>query len=326
MKHQLISLAAAALCFTACTNEDSFSHDSLANTPIKLNVSVDEPRTRAGYSNDEKPTAFRLNVLHRVDKEDKYNYSVWVEGNGTDWNTYDLELYRMYGTKTDVTMLWANMDDPVTIEASSYVDDFTEIPADQTSAEKVKKADMLVMPQKQVDPNINGINVDFKHTMSKIMLTIELGDEYEFTENVAKKITDVNINGSKIQANFGITSVNTEPVFEFTNISGNPTPISPCHTGSTPYSKTAEGKITKASANYEAILIPQTIAQDDFSVSFKVDGRLYEWTYNKKLPLAPTTAYTLKLTAGDDKVQPVSFDAKPWQAGNGDAGEKIETD
>lgn len=42
MKHQLITWTAATLCLTACTNEDSISHDFLADTPIKLNVSVNE--------------------------------------------------------------------------------------------------------------------------------------------------------------------------------------------------------------------------------------------------------------------------------------------
>ena len=53
MKHQILALAVAALSFTACTNEDNISQDFLADTPIKLNVSVDEPTTRAGYSNAE---------------------------------------------------------------------------------------------------------------------------------------------------------------------------------------------------------------------------------------------------------------------------------
>ena len=58
MKHQILALAVAALSFTACTNEDNISQDYLADTPIKLNVSVDEPTTRAGYSNADKPTGF----------------------------------------------------------------------------------------------------------------------------------------------------------------------------------------------------------------------------------------------------------------------------
>ena len=259
-----------------------------------------------------------------MSKNDKYNYNVWAEGNGTDWKTYDLESYLKDGTKKDVTMLWANMNDKVAIAALSNVN-FDKIPTDQTSAEGVKKADLLTMPVTKVVPSTNGINVDFKHTMSKIKLTIELGDEYEFAENVDKMITDVKIDGSKVEALFHIKPENTEFGFEFDNISGNPTPVSPFCTGTTPYSKT-NGTITKAKATYEAILIPQTIASGKFTVSFKVDGKLYEWTYDKELTLVPTTAYTLKLIAGNDKVQPVSFSVAPWKAGNGPDGEKKETD
>lgn len=112
------------------------------------------------------------------------------------------------------------------------------------------------------------------------------------------------------------------------NVYGDPTPITPLHTSATAFSKDADGNITKASATYEAILIPQTIESGKFTVSFKVDGKLYEWVYNNEagLTLAPNTAYTLKLIAGDDKVQPASFSVAAWNPGNGENGENKETD
>ncbi len=59
-----------------------------------------------------------------------------------------------------------------------------------------------------------------------------------------------------------------------------------------------------------------------------MDGKLYEWVYNNEagLTLAPDTAYTLKLIAGDDKVQPASFSVAAWSQGNGENGENKETD
>ena len=331
MKHRLITWTAAALCLTACTNEDSISHDFLADTPIKLNVSVDEPTTRAGYSNTDTPTSFGLGVMHNnINNEDKYNYGVLAELEDNNWKTYDIIPFFIDGTKKDVTMLWANMNDKVTVYAISDITysrdgSIHNHPTDQTTPDALKKADFLAMPYTQVVPTQDGINVEFKHTMSKIKLTIELGDEYEFTADVDKKITDVKIDGSKIKAGYFIYSSTHNPQFSFYDYSGAPTPISPFLTATTPYSKTA-GVITKASATYEAILIPQTIASGKFTVSFRVNGKLYEWAYNKELTLAPTTAYTLKLIAGDDKVQPVSFSASPWVAGNGDNGEEKETD
>ena len=330
MKHQLITWTAATLCLTACTNEDSISHDFLADTPIKLNVSVDEPTTRAGYSNTDTPTSFGLGVMHNnINNEDKYNYGVLAELEDNNWKTYDIIPFFIDGTKKEVTMLWANMSDKVTVYALSDLENLgnaiTKHPTDQTTPDALKKADFLAMPYTQVVPTQDGINVEFKHTMSKINLTIELGDEYEFTADVNQKITDVKIDGSKIKAGYFIYSSTHNPQFSFYDYSGDPTPISPFLTATTPYSKTA-GVITKASATYEAILIPQTIASGKFTVSFKVNGKLYEWSYNKELTLASTTAYTLKLIAGDDKVQPVSFSASPWVAGNGDNGEEKETD
>lgn len=324
-KFYMIALAAMTMMLGSCSDSNSeFSQDYLADTPIKLNVSVDEPTTRAGYSDADKPTGFALFVKHGG-QTDKYNYEVWAEGEDKNWKTYDLAKYSNDRTKEDVTMLWANMNDNVTVYAISDVDYLAKIdkhPTDQTTPDALKKADFLAMPLTEVKPTQSGINVEFKHAMSKINLTIELGSEYEFTADVDKKITDVKIDGSMVEAGYYIDFSTEKSPLDFYIYSGDPTPISPFRTGTKPYSKT-DGK---ASATYEAILIPQTIESGKFTVSFKVDGKLYEWTYNQELTLAPTTAYTLKLTAGDDKVQPVSFSVAPWGVGNGENGEKKETD
>ena len=325
MKRQILALAVAALSFTACTNEDNISQDFLADTPIKLNVSVDEPTTRAGYSNDLKPDAFWLWVYHDDNHNDKYNYDILAEKVGDTWKTYDLNAYFTYQTKNEVTMLWANMTDPVTVNAmvnNNQIDESVDFPTDQSDVEQLKKADILYMPITQVTPNKAGINVEFQHITSKINLTIELGSEYEFTDKIDQKITDVKIGGTIAPLSFDYDDKGNYIIKPFSH--GKVKSITPLYTGETAFSKEA-GKITKASATYEAILIPQTIASGKFTVSFKVDGKLYEWTYNKELTLDPTIAYTLKLIAGDDKVQPVFFSVAEWGKGNGD-GEEKETD
>ena len=318
MKHQILALAVAALSFTACTNEDNISQDFLADTPIKLNVSVDEPTTRAGYSDADKPTGFILEVKHDINRYDKYNYLVWAKKVGDSWKTYKLDDETLSGTDEEVTMLWANMNDKVDVTAFTNIGTIT-IPTDQTSDDQLKEADVLYMPFTKYPPINKGITVNLQHAMSKINLTIELGSEFEFTEDICKKITDVKIDGSSVSGDLGSGGIY--------DVSGDPTPITPLYTGETAFSKEA-GKITKASATYEAILIPQDIASGKFTVSFKVDGKLYEWAYNNEagLTLDPTTAYTLKLIAGDDKVQPASFSVAAWNPGNGENGEEKETD
>ena len=327
MKHQILALAVAALSFTACSNEDNISQDYLADTPIKLNVSVDEPTTRAGYSNDVLPEEFWLFVIQDLDNWDnidsKYNYRVNVKKEGNSWKTYK-DISGNVGD--EITMLWANMNNTAYICAGSKEKDneYISTTEDQSTEDKLKGADLLGMPTTTVKPSTDGISVNFKHAMSKINLTIELGSEYEFSkEEVEKKITDVKIDGSVEKAKYWYSGSGG---FTFSgHVNQNSKTITPFYTGETPFSKDANGVITKASATYEAILIPQTITSGNFTVSFKVDGKLYEWTYNKDLTLDPSTAYTLKLIAGDDKVQPASFSVAEWGKGNGD-GENKETD
>ena len=216
MKHQILALAVAALSFTACSNEDNISQDYLADTPIKLNVSVDEPTTRAGYSNAELPEGFVLKVDQL--NADKYNYLVWAKKVGDNWKTYKLNKETNSVTDEEVTMLWANMNDKVDVTVSAISDinyrdgrsvhgSVNKHPTDQTTPDALKKADFLAMPLTPVPPTQDGINVEFKHTMSKINLTIELGSEYEFTkEDVDTKITDVKIDGSKVEAFYRLLS------------------------------------------------------------------------------------------------------------------------
>ena len=320
-KLYMIALAAISMMLGSCSDSNSeFSQDFLADTPIKLNVSVDEPTTRAGYSNAELPKGFLLLVYHTLEGQevdDKYSYEVWAKKVGDSWKTYKPDEALKGGTDEEVTMLWANMKDKVDVMAFTNFGTIT-IPTDQTSDDQLKQADVLYMPYTKYTPTNKGITVNLQHAMSKINLTIELGSEFEFTEDINKKITDVKIDGSSVSGDLASGGIY--------DVSGDPTPITPLYTGETAFSKEA-GKITKASATYEAILIPQDIASGKFTVSFKVEGKLYEWAYNNEagLTLAPNTAYTLKLIAGDDKVQPVSFSVAEWKAGNGD-GEKKETD
>ena len=320
-KLYMIALAAISMMLGSCSDSNSeFSQDFLADTPIKLNVSVDEPTTRAGYSNAELPKGFLLLVYHTLEGQevdDKYSYEVWAKKVGDSWKTYKPDEALKGGTDEEVTMLWANMKDKVDVMAFTNFGTIT-IPTDQTSDDQLKQADVLYMPYTKYTPTNKGITVNLQHAMSKINLTIELGSEFEFTEDINKKITDVKIDGSSVSGDLASGGIY--------DVSGDPTPITPLYTGETAFSKEA-GKITKASATYEAILVPQDIASGEFTVSFKVEGKLYEWAYNNEagLTLAPNTAYTLKLIAGDDKVQPVSFSVAPWGQGNGD-GEKKETD
>ena len=104
MKQTILTIAVTALCIVACTSEDHISQDPLADTPIKLNVSVTNPTTRAGYSNDLKPGTFWLKVYHDDYHNDKYNYDIFAEKVGDTWKTYDLMEFISNKRKKEVTL------------------------------------------------------------------------------------------------------------------------------------------------------------------------------------------------------------------------------
>ena len=120
-KLYMIALAAISMMLGSCSDSNSeFSQDFLADTPIKLNVSVDEPTTRAGYSNAELPKGFLLLVYHTLEGQevdDKYSYEVWAKKVGDSWKTYKPDEALKGGTDEEVTMLWANMKDKVDVMA-----------------------------------------------------------------------------------------------------------------------------------------------------------------------------------------------------------------
>lgn len=234
-KLYIFALAAISMMLGSCSDSNSeFSQDYLADTPIKLNVSVDEPTTRAGYSDDLKPDAFWLWVYHDDNHNDKYNYDILAEKVGDTWKTYDLQAYVQNNIKNEVTMLWANMTDPVTVNAmvnNNQIDESVDFPTDQSDVEQLKKADILYMPITQVTPNKAGINVEFQHITSKINLTIELGSEYEFTDKIDQKITDVKIGGTIAPLSFDYDDKGNYIIKPFSH--GKVKSITPLCTGTT---------------------------------------------------------------------------------------------
>ena len=73
-----------------------------------------------------------------------------------------------------------------------------------------------------------------------------------------------------------------------------------------------EGDTTQAIANYECILIPQTVAADSFEVSFKIGDRNFSWMSPSAVTLAADTQYNLTLNVGKDVVTVGGFTATPW--------------
>ena len=139
--------------------------------------------------------------------------------------------------------------------------------------------------------------------MSKLKITLTLGTEYEdATDN---PISSVAVFGS--------------------NRTGIYQPINPSTT-TEKWSSQSENSIIKTcpplsytslTTTYEAILIPQTIAANNFVVEILIGDKTYEWKSTAEVELEEGKEYTLELTAGKDKVSGNNFTTSSWGSGNG---------
>jgi len=292
------TIAAAALILAACSNDNTPQVDVLKDTPITVTAGVAELTTRAGYEGTSVlPETFYLGIDQ---VGEKYDYPNMLMTKATDANTYTPAS----------PLLWAGGTDNVSVTAATFSlvgAQALEVQADQSTADGVKNSDHLLMATTEVTPSANGISVNFSHIMSKVILTITLGDEFNQAEN---PISNVTFKGTLASRNYDRTAETP-----WSDISGvTATDITPlCNAYTAPATDTPN-----ATAEYEVILVPQAVAADGFTVTFNVGDRVFKWTSASAVTLEGGNKYTLALTAGKDIVSSATFSASAWNTGEGD--------
>lgn len=319
MNNKILSVAiAATMIFTGCNNDNDPITDQLIDTPIKVTAGVNDIVAKAGHDNTNKPIQF----------------GVFVENTANGTYTYkNIEMNSVDGGATwtpKTMMLWENSKQPVSVLAyvpfsSTLETELTDaivltaqtIQTDQSSAANVKTSDYLYYQAASVTPNIEGISIPFTHALSKLNLTITLGTEFNNQNGTqVNPIADVKINGTKTSFDWDLTTNETSLT------ATTSTPIIPFVGEYTP-GVGIDATATNAKGNYEAILVPQTVAVDGLSIEFKVNGKSYYWVSPNEVTLTKHTAYTLALTVGKDIVTAGDFDITDWGSG---AGGNIETE
>lgn len=319
---KIMLLAACAAMLASCSNDDELIQpaQSLEDTPIQVNVAVEDLQTRAGYDDANLPGQFYLKVVH-PDKS-KYSYDVQMKYEEGSWNSYLTD-----GT-TSAQMLWAGDDKQIYVTAATFplqedANVSLGIETDQSTEEKVKASDHLLMIPTAVTPSKSGINVTLNHLMAKVKLIIELKDELVFEENPFAKVS---VDGTlpKRNCNLGSFGAISDKSLTWSeaydgNNAVTPKSITPLQNS---YTK-AEGT-NRAKGEFEVILLPNTYEAGKFMVSFKVGDRTFRWTSAEEITLESGTEYTLKLTAGHDYINSASFFSSAWETGETITGKETE--
>ncbi len=312
------TLAMAALAtavFASCSSEDDLAQSNYPmDNVVRIMTSVDGMNTRASYGNStDNLNSFGFCIKNA--NSEKYTYdNVKVTKEGNNWNPATQMLWQNSTTAVDI-LAYAPYQE-TTEDASGKVKVFGKtdyafsVQADQSDVEDYS-SDLIVYKQTGFTPgtklNTNqAVNVAFTHLLSQLNLIIELRDQFNTNNNTVTKgfVTDVKVNGTIISSKVDFSASPISVQVDGTQTAA----ITPETTGFTP----AENATAHAVFNYSAIVIPQTVAAGNFSISFKVNNTEYIWTATDAVTFEFGKKHELHLLAGKDVVQGGAISAKPW--------------
>lgn len=308
---------AGAMALTACTNTDEVTTENPnfpADRVIRVTTHIEAPVTRAGMTTNNVKN-FNIKINNTANSTYSYQGFYYKESDG--WT-----CYTDGNMETPLTMLWQNSKQEVTVIAVSKDEaEFTnladniqmEVNANQSEEYSLKESDILYMAPTTINPTndlVDGkLPITFKHIMSKVDISITLGTEMNTTPGtVANPISELTVNGTKRSFNWNAS--NNSP-FDLASFSAEAvTPYAGIYTP-------GSGNETRAVANYEVILVPQTVAAGEFSVTFKIGEKDYSWTSTGAITLERGKLHTLALSAGKDVVTMGKFTTTPWTGTDG---------
>lgn len=314
---KILTMAALATAvFASCSNDEDLAQSNYPmDNVVRIMTSVDGMNTRASYGNStDKLSSFGFCINNAG--SDKYTYdNIKVTKEGSNWIPATQMFWQNSTTAVDI-LAYAPYQE-TTEDATGKVKVFGKtdyafsVKEDQSNAEDYS-SDLIVYKKTGFKPGSElntskAVDVTFTHLLSQLNLTIELRDQFNTNNNRVTKefVTDVKVNGTIISSKVNFASAPISVQVDGTQA----TAITPETTEFTPAENTTNHH---AVFNYSAIVIPQTVAAGNFSISFKVDGTEYIWTATEAATFKSGKKYDLHLFVGKDVVQGGAISAKPW--------------
>lgn len=313
---KILTMAALATAvFASCSNDEDLAQSNYPmDNVVRIMTSVDGMNTRASYGNStDKLSSFGFCINNANSTTYTYD-NVKVTKDGSNWNPATQMLWQNSTTAVDI-LAYAPYQE-TTEDANGKVKVFGKtdyafsVKEDQSDAEDYS-SDLIVFKQTEFTPGSElntskAVEVAFTHLLGQLNLTIELRDQFNTNNNTVTKgfVTDVKVNGTIISSKVDFSASPISVQVDGTQAAA----INPETTGFTP----AENATAHAVFNYSAIVIPQTVAAGNFSISFKVNNTEYIWTATDAVTFESGKKHELHLLVGKDVVQGGAISAKPW--------------
>ena len=315
---KILTMAALATAvFASCSNDEDLAQSNYPmDNVVRIMTSVDGMNTRASYGNStDKLKSFGFCIKNA--NSEKYTYdNIKVSQEGSNWIPATQMFWQNSTTAVDI-LAYAPYQE-TTEDAKGKVKVFGKpdyvfsVKADQSDAEDYS-SDLIVYKQIGFTPGSElntskAVDVTFTHLLSQLNLTIELRDQFNQDEEkpvTSATVTDVKVNGTIISSKVDFSA---SPISVQVDGTKAAAAITPETTGFT----SAENATAHAVFNYSAIVIPQTVAAGNFSISFKVNGTEYIWTATEAATFKSGKKHDLHLLVGKDVVQGGAISAMPW--------------
>ena len=284
MTYRYITLAAMALTFAACSQDEDFDPQTDSDA-VRINATIGTmPQTRLAYGdedvNNEEATTFTEGDQIRVQntKRTTKNIATYkLDADEKTWTIADGALV-WNGSSTNRFKAWYPAN-----EKASY--DSFELPTDQSSDVLLAAADwMTASTDEMAKPTDGTINLAFQHLLTMVTIKISMwGTEYPAAE---QSISDVKIHTIT-------TSIGKDSEGNAVNKDISSTGIIPLH------------KEVSGTNSYTAIVCPGKYADNDEVMTLTVNKQDKLTVFaNKELTdngLLPGKHYTFHLKVGKEK-------------------------
>lgn len=279
-------------------NEEFFKEGSGEPIPMWVMANVDDTKS-------SMKSADLTDFYLRIDTTDPIcNYFGHIEkSTGGAWSASS-------------KLFWADESSPVTYSAAFYPGhpftafDFADgvelsLPTDQSTQTNLNSADLLAIPAtvtKYTDSVDGELSVALSHGLSIVNFTLTLSESF-FDQGIglnANPVTDLVIKGTRCTFTY---MPQTGEVIAKEGSQASITPLTGEYDHGTSLSKSSL-------ANYEAILVPQTLLPGELTVTFRIDGETYNWSNGDEIKLECGKSYNLNVGMNLSKLPFLGLSAK----------------
>ena len=284
-RHTILSVAAAALVLTACSNEDELSlqqGDEVVRIASASVVNSAQTRVNSDGAGDTFESGDSFCLINK--SRPSQNKGTYATTDGTNW------------TQSEGLVLWASGTNEFSayMPATAAIEPFI-IPEDQSTIEKLKAADYMTATA-SVEKG-GDVNLQFAHQLTKVTLNISYTNQYTGNE-VVSALKIVKIPNSTPNSNI----------------------IKQAGEGYVPYPFVADKKLSEvAQQSYTAIVIPGSYYDTgtySYFLTMTIGGTEVKLKANGFLKtnraLQAGKAYTFNVQVGESQANVSTVSVRAW--------------